>query len=221
MNCKRAAHTQLHTSRDLVPASLRDSPQNPINTSHRRDRRACCTDGAGRVGAQEGDESHELYVKERDGILGSLKRRAEIMADTLNKLEGVTCVPTEGGGAPLPPTAPSDVSPHAISVYVQSTLSATSHLAAVQVARRAVAVTGSWRKICVQIYKAKSQSAPDLFLYRRNPVTVPSALATARAAHRHQNSLFGKSFPNAVLLQHCTASSIQICPFQEAPVLMD
>mmetsp|Transcript_8861 Transcript_8861/g.26592 ORF Transcript_8861/g.26592 Transcript_8861/m.26592 type:complete len:491 (-) Transcript_8861:2795-4267(-) len=44
----------------------------------------------------EGDDSYELYVKERDGILGSLKRRAEIMTDALNKLEGVTCVPTQG-----------------------------------------------------------------------------------------------------------------------------
>lgn len=39
-------------------------------------------------------------MKERDGILGSLKRRAEIMTDALNKLEGVTCVPTQGGEHP-------------------------------------------------------------------------------------------------------------------------
>lgn len=45
---------------------------------------------------EEGDESFPLYKKERDGILDSLKRRAEVMTGCLNKLEGVTCVPTEG-----------------------------------------------------------------------------------------------------------------------------
>lgn len=45
---------------------------------------------------QPGDESFELYKKERDAVLGSLKRRAKIMVDTLNKLEGISCQPTEG-----------------------------------------------------------------------------------------------------------------------------
>jgi alanine transaminase len=43
-----------------------------------------------------GEESFELYEKERDGVLGSLKRRAKIMVDALNKLEGISCQPTEG-----------------------------------------------------------------------------------------------------------------------------
>ena len=29
-------------------------------------------------------------------MLGSLKRRAKIMVDALNKLEGISCQPTEG-----------------------------------------------------------------------------------------------------------------------------
>lgn len=45
---------------------------------------------------QPGDESYELYEKERDAVLGSLKRRAVIMVDALNKLEGISCQPTEG-----------------------------------------------------------------------------------------------------------------------------
>jgi aspartate/methionine/tyrosine aminotransferase len=45
---------------------------------------------------QSGEESFELYEKERDGVLGSLKRRAKIMVDALNKLEGISCQPTEG-----------------------------------------------------------------------------------------------------------------------------
>lgn len=63
----------------------------------------------GVVYLQEGDESYSLYKEERDGILSSLKRRAQIMADCLNKLEGVTCVPTEGGTwlQSLPPSAAS------------------------------------------------------------------------------------------------------------------
>ena len=45
---------------------------------------------------QSGEESCELYEKERDSVLGSLKRRAVIMVDALNKLDGISCQPTEG-----------------------------------------------------------------------------------------------------------------------------
>lgn len=45
---------------------------------------------------QPGNESYEQYKEERDSTLESLKRRAVIMVDGLNKLEGVTCAPTEG-----------------------------------------------------------------------------------------------------------------------------
>jgi len=43
-----------------------------------------------------GDESYELYNKEKQEILASLKRRAEWLTSALNKLEGVTCNPAEG-----------------------------------------------------------------------------------------------------------------------------
>lgn len=36
------------------------------------------------------------YVTERDGVLGSLSRRAELLVQGLNRLEGVTCNAAEG-----------------------------------------------------------------------------------------------------------------------------
>ncbi|MCX6136456.1 MAG: aminotransferase class I/II-fold pyridoxal phosphate-dependent enzyme [Ignavibacteriales bacterium] len=39
---------------------------------------------------QPGDESYEQYVKERDGILNGLKRKAEILAEGVNKIEGMS-----------------------------------------------------------------------------------------------------------------------------------
>ncbi|PRP74339.1 alanine transaminase, partial [Planoprotostelium fungivorum] len=45
---------------------------------------------------KEGDESHSLYVKERDDIYDSLKRRAQKLTNFLNTLEGVTCNSAEG-----------------------------------------------------------------------------------------------------------------------------
>jgi alanine transaminase len=43
-----------------------------------------------------GDASHETYVQERDGILHSLKARADLLASALDALPGVTCAPVEG-----------------------------------------------------------------------------------------------------------------------------
>ncbi|KAL6140591.1 hypothetical protein ACLB2K_058890 [Fragaria x ananassa] len=43
-----------------------------------------------------GDESYELYLAEKGGILSSLKRRAKTLEDALNSLEGVTCNRAEG-----------------------------------------------------------------------------------------------------------------------------
>lgn len=38
-----------------------------------------------------GEESHDLYVRERDGILNALKERAGIIAEGLNAIPGITC----------------------------------------------------------------------------------------------------------------------------------
>lgn len=45
---------------------------------------------------QQGDESYEQYVAERDAILQSLGRRAKLVAEALNGLEGVSCQECEG-----------------------------------------------------------------------------------------------------------------------------
>eukprot|EP00743_Colponemidia_sp_Colp-15_P001019 GILK01001125.1.p1 GENE.GILK01001125.1~~GILK01001125.1.p1 ORF type:complete len:514 (-),score=88.66 GILK01001125.1:119-1618(-) len=59
---------------------------------------------------KEGEASYSRYAAERDEILQSLKRRALILADGLNKLEGVRCNPVEGAmyafpSITLPPKA--------------------------------------------------------------------------------------------------------------------
>ena len=45
---------------------------------------------------QPGDESYPLFAKERADTLASLRRRAHMMTDGFNALEGVTCNFTEG-----------------------------------------------------------------------------------------------------------------------------
>jgi aspartate/methionine/tyrosine aminotransferase len=43
-----------------------------------------------------GDESYDLYVQERDAILSSMKRRAQVMSRALNRMSGVSCNEIEG-----------------------------------------------------------------------------------------------------------------------------
>lgn len=43
-----------------------------------------------------GDESYERFAQERDGILSSLARRAKVLTEAMNKLEGVSCNAAEG-----------------------------------------------------------------------------------------------------------------------------
>jgi len=45
---------------------------------------------------REGEEYYSLYVKERDNIYNSLKRRAEKLTSFLGSLEGISCNPAEG-----------------------------------------------------------------------------------------------------------------------------
>jgi hypothetical protein len=45
---------------------------------------------------KEGEESYALYVQERDAILSSMKRRAQVMSRALNAMTGVTCNEIEG-----------------------------------------------------------------------------------------------------------------------------
>jgi len=43
-----------------------------------------------------GEPSFDLYVKEKNDIIGSLKRRADMLVSAFRKLEGVTCNPSQG-----------------------------------------------------------------------------------------------------------------------------
>lgn len=45
---------------------------------------------------KQGDASYVQFMKEKDGLLNSLKRRARKMTDAFNALEGVSCQETEG-----------------------------------------------------------------------------------------------------------------------------
>jgi aspartate/methionine/tyrosine aminotransferase len=45
---------------------------------------------------KQGEPSYELYAKESQGIIESLKRRAKIVTNAFNKLEGVVCNESEG-----------------------------------------------------------------------------------------------------------------------------
>merc|ERR1719213_108019 len=44
----------------------------------------------------EGDESYELFQKEKSVKMDALKRKAVFLADALNSIEGVRCLPIEG-----------------------------------------------------------------------------------------------------------------------------
>ncbi|KAF3336388.1 Alanine aminotransferase 2 [Carex littledalei] len=43
-----------------------------------------------------GEESHELFLAEKEAILSSLARRAKALEDAFNSMEGVTCQKAEG-----------------------------------------------------------------------------------------------------------------------------
>lgn len=43
-----------------------------------------------------GDESYPLYIKEKNEILSSLHRRAELLSHALNNLEGIHCNAIDG-----------------------------------------------------------------------------------------------------------------------------
>ncbi len=45
---------------------------------------------------QPGEESFDVYSKERDGILNSMQRRANMLSGALNKMEGISCTSIDG-----------------------------------------------------------------------------------------------------------------------------
>lgn len=45
---------------------------------------------------KQGEPSYELFMKEKNGVLQSLKERAEMVANTFNSIEGFSCNPVQG-----------------------------------------------------------------------------------------------------------------------------
>lgn len=45
---------------------------------------------------KKGEPSYELYMKEKNAVLASLKERAEMVANTFNSIEGFSCNPVQG-----------------------------------------------------------------------------------------------------------------------------
>merc|ERR1712115_282552 len=45
---------------------------------------------------KEGEPSYELFMKEKYGIFDSMKRRAAMLIQGFNELDGITCNETEG-----------------------------------------------------------------------------------------------------------------------------
>jgi glutamate--glyoxylate aminotransferase len=43
-----------------------------------------------------GDASYALFIREKDGLIASMKRRARMITDAFNSLEGVVCQETDG-----------------------------------------------------------------------------------------------------------------------------
>jgi glutamate--glyoxylate aminotransferase len=43
-----------------------------------------------------GDHSHAQFIREKSALLESLKRRARMITDAFNSMEGVVCQETEG-----------------------------------------------------------------------------------------------------------------------------
>ncbi len=45
---------------------------------------------------QQGEESYDSFHNERSTILQSMKRRARLLSDALNKMEGISCTSIDG-----------------------------------------------------------------------------------------------------------------------------
>ena len=43
-----------------------------------------------------GDQSYDLFIKEKNHVLDGLKAKAELVSNILNKIEGVRCNPVQG-----------------------------------------------------------------------------------------------------------------------------
>lgn len=77
---------------------------------------------------QPGDVSHDSWKAEKQGLLDSLRRKAHMMTDFFNSLEGVSCTFTEGAMysfplitcAPSPSPAPLPLQPSPAAILPHS-----------------------------------------------------------------------------------------------------
>jgi aspartate/methionine/tyrosine aminotransferase len=76
---------------------IRNTPEEVLGEFIKLQSIALCANVSGQLATylmvtppQPGDESHELYVRERDGILSDLKQKAEILGDGLDKVPGMS-----------------------------------------------------------------------------------------------------------------------------------
>jgi aspartate/methionine/tyrosine aminotransferase len=82
---------------------LRNIPQDVLEQFIKLQSISLCSNVIGQIATylmvsppKEGDESFELYVKEKDGILKDLKTKAEILGKGLNAVNGMTCEIPQG-----------------------------------------------------------------------------------------------------------------------------
>ena len=66
-----------------------------------------------------GDASHHLYQEEKRSIIASLQRRARLVADAFNTMEGIDCQPIEGAMYSFPRIT---LSPAAVEAAAQRNL---------------------------------------------------------------------------------------------------
>lgn len=82
---------------------LRNIPQDVLEQFIKLQSISLCSNVIGQIATylmvsppKEGEESFELYVKEKDGILKDLKTKAEILGKGLNAVNGMTCEIPQG-----------------------------------------------------------------------------------------------------------------------------
>lgn len=54
---------------------------------------------------KKGEPSYELFMKEKEQVLSSLKEKAKLVTELLNKIEGVKCNPVQGAMYAFPQIA--------------------------------------------------------------------------------------------------------------------
>jgi aspartate/methionine/tyrosine aminotransferase len=82
---------------------IRNVPENVMAEFIKLQSIALCANVCGQIATylmvappQPGDDSYETYVREREGILMALRRKAQILGEGINQIEGMSLVPPLG-----------------------------------------------------------------------------------------------------------------------------